>query len=163
MNAPTLLFDKFDSDRCHRNWKASCGPHSIAAVCHTTLDEIRKHMPHLKGWMSPTNITDVLDSMGIRFKCVRIYDRSRTLRPGINRIQFEGDWLEEGQPPKLAYFHTHYVGMQDGYVLDAAVEPAKWLPMDEWYPAIDNYSNFPPQQGWHVTHGWKITPGPPRL
>jgi hypothetical protein len=86
---PPLLYDDAESDRCHDEWKASCGHHSIAAVCEVTLEDVRKAVTHTKGWMNPTNVAATLRTLGFPFTLTKGL-KTKEPTTGINRIQFEG-------------------------------------------------------------------------
>lgn len=164
LTAPALRFTKAESDEAHEQWGASCGHHSIAAAFDLTLDAVRKALPHEKGWMSPTDVRLTLHNLGLgsRYRLtqniISHLKRPKELRPGINRIQFEGRWLDPGIPKRVAYLRTHYVAMRDRFVLDTVVHPSLWIPLDDWRLNADFYYNDHPVTGWHITHHFEIIP-----
>jgi len=152
MNPPFIRFTEAESDRAHEEWKASCGPHSIAAACGLTLDEVRKAMPPYKGWMSPTMVGETLRALG-RPYTLRKGLKTQELCDGINRIQWEGKWLNPGVPARVAYFHTHYVAHFNGWVLCTACLTAKWIPVAEWRHF---HLKCDPPSPFHVTHHYAL-------
>ena len=152
---PPLLYDDAESDRCHDEWKASCGHHSIAAVCEVTLEDVRKAVTHTKGWMNPTNVAATLRTLGFPFTLTKGL-KTKEPTTGINRIQFEGEWLNPGKPASVAYFYTHWVGMRNGCILDTVIDQSQWLPVNAWAGAIDAYASEGRYSGWHITHQYLI-------
>lgn len=150
---PPLHFTEADSDKAFIEWKASCGPHSIAAACGISLDAVRAVLPIFKGWMSPTMVGETLRALG------RVYHLQKGLKTaelcnGINRIQWEGDWLKPGVPARVAYFHTHWVAHFNGGVLCTACTHAEWISVEEWkfhHLRVDPISPF------HITHHYELT------
>lgn len=142
-----LRFTADDSDAAYDQWGANCGPHSIAAACGETLVAMRTALPDFRGFMSPTEINRALLVLckNANFKS-RL--KTKTLCNGINRIQWEGKWLNPGVPPRVAYFHTHYVAHFDGWVLCTAQVPWLWLSIEEW--------NRLTTDPWHITHHWEM-------
>lgn len=70
---------------------------------------------------------------------------------GINRIQWEGKWLNPGVPARAAYRHTHYVAHRDGWVLCTACINDEWLPVDVWRAFVAQA-----EKPFHVTHYWGL-------
>jgi hypothetical protein len=142
---PKLCYSAEESERANLDWKASCGPHSIAAACGLTLEAVRPALVNYKGWMSPTQMSQALLFLG-RLTQARVV-KTLTLCNGINRVQWEGKWLNPGVPPRVAYFHTHWVAHCRGWVLCTACAPAEWIREDEW-------AEFHHSQGrpFHITH-----------
>lgn len=153
---PPLRYTVSDSDRANEEWKATCGPHSIAAACGLTLEEVRKAMPEYKGWMSPTMVGETLRTLGQNFTLNKGL-KTAELCEGINRIQWEGKWLNPGVPARAAYFHTHYVAHRAGWVLCTACLPAHWIPVHAWRQVL---LVEPDPSPFHVTHHFKFSPKP---
>ena len=148
---PELRYTAADSEKANQDWKATCGPHSIAAALGLTLKEVRPQIPKYKGWMSPTQMEQTLQNLKARFSLVKEL-KTDELCPGINRIQWEGPWLNDPNPIK-AYFHTHWVAHFNGWVLCTAYEPALWIRTDEWRT---HHCENP----FHVTHHYIIKQQP---
>jgi len=144
--APTLRYSGPDSQRARDEWNATCGPHSIAAACDLTLEEVRVAMTGYKGWMSPTMVGATLAALNRPYSLQKGL-KTTTLCEGINRIQWEGKWLDPGVPARVAYFHTHYVAHREGWVLCTALFPAIWLPVGLWKQEHDRLGN-----PFHITH-----------
>lgn len=146
MTPPALQFTEADSDRAHREWKATCGPHAIAAALGLTLDHVRQYLHEYRGWMNPTQMTRTLLALRkIHNSTARL--KTADLCNGINRIQFEGPWLNPGVPAKAAYAHTHWVAHFDGQVFCTACSVSAWLPARHWRAVlIESDSPF------HITH-----------
>lgn len=153
----TLLFNQADSDQANKEWKATCGPHSIAAACSVPLDRVREAMiqagVNYRGWMSPTQVANTLKALGQAYKLTAGL-KTLDLCNGINRVQWEGKWLNPGVPPRVAYFHTHLVAHFDGWVLCTACEAAEWLPANAWRHF---HLKVEPVSPFHVTHHWSFT------
>ncbi len=149
---PPLRYTDVDSDRAEKEWKATCGPHSIAAALGKTLDEVRPALANYKGWMSPTQMTQALLKLGA-FHNLTHHLKTPNLCHGINRVQWEGKWLNPGVPARVAYFHTHWVARFGDWVLCTACEPAKWIPEWEWRHF---HVNCEPKSPFHITHHYAL-------
>ncbi len=147
-----LRYTEADSERAEKEWKATCGPHSIAAALGLPLDHVRPALLNYKGWMSPTQMTAALLNLRCLYNLLH-HLKTMDLCQGINRIQWEGKWLNPGVPARVAYFHTHWVAAFDGYVLCTACEPAKWIPEAKWR---DFHLNQEPRSPFHITHHYAL-------
>jgi hypothetical protein len=159
-----LLYTEADSEAAYKEWKATCGPHSIAAACGKSLEDVRQAMVragvNYRGWMSPTQVMNTLIALG-EFRGVTKGLKTMDLCNGINRVQWEGKWLNPGVPARVAYFHTHLVAHFNGLVLCTACLVDTWVPVDSWRHF--HLTDEPPSP-FHVTHHWPITyPGGPDL
>lgn len=146
-----LVFNQQDSDRAHKEWKASCGPHAIAAACGKNLDEVRAVLVNFKGWMSPTMVSNALGALGMTDILYQTKLKTDALCNGINRVQWEGKWLNPGVPAKVAYFHTHLVAHFYGFVLCTTCLDAEWIPVANWRDHLLE-NDWP----FHITHYWHI-------
>jgi hypothetical protein len=153
---PRLRYTEAESVQAYDAWKAQCGPHSLAAACGKSLHDIRTAIIQAgityKGWMSPTYMCRTLDRLGIAYQLTKGL-KTMDLCNGINRVQWEGAWLNPGVPPRIAYFHTHLIAHFDGWVLCTCCENAEWIPAGEW---VDFLLNEKPPQPFHITHHWKL-------
>lgn len=152
---PELKFDADLSSDANEEWGANCGAHSIAAVCGLPLEVIRPHIPNFRGWMNPTQVSGTLASLGRAFTLTKGL-KTQELCTGINRVQWEGPWLEPGRPPAAAYRHTHYVAhfadpAGSGWVLCTAICPWAWVHRTEWKKQTLGRGDL-----WHITHHWKL-------
>lgn len=147
-----LRYTEADSERAEREWKATCGPHAIAAACGKTLDDVRPALTNYKGWMSPTQVSQALLALGVVHN-LRHHLKTWDLCDGINRVQWEGKWLNPGVPARVAYFHTHWVAAFNGWVLCTACEPAKWIREGEWRHF---HLNCEPISPFHITHHYQL-------
>lgn len=149
-----LLYTETDSERANKAWKATCGPHSIAAGCAKTLEQVREAMAaagvNYRGWMSPTQVAKTLDALGQRYDLAHKL-KTQDLCNGINRVQWEGKWLNPGVPARVAYFHTHLVAHFDGWVLCTCCLKTKWIRAEDWRPFIA--AEIHP---FHITHHWRF-------
>lgn len=119
-----LSFTHDDLDRAHAGWACSCGPASLAAICHLTLDEVREHFLEFQGWTNPTMMTRALFSLGRLTSSKRQADAPLAWpRYGLARIQWEGPWLAPGVPPRVAYRYTHWVGVSPPRSGAVSVDP----------------------------------------
>jgi hypothetical protein len=149
-----LLWTFDDSMEAHEEWKASCGPHSIAAAAAVSLDTVRQSLSNYHGWMSPTMVTETLTKMGVNFSLTSRL-QTQNLCSGINRIQFVGPWLKPGVPTRVAYFHTHWICHFEGLVLCTCCHPSEWMFLDHWKREILEANDG---HSWYVTHHYKIDP-----
>lgn len=151
---PALKFTVADSQSAHQNWKATCGPHAIAAACGLSLEEVRGAIENYRGWMNPTQVSNTLRNLKRSFT-LQSQLKTQKLCEGINRIQWEGPWLKPGRPATEAYRHTHYVAHIQGMVLCTACLAAEWIPVDEWRK---HHLETEPASPFHVTHHWRLSP-----
>lgn len=167
METPELKYKAADSQRAWNEWGANCGPHSIAAACGLTLDEVKGALLNFPGWMSPRHLKDTL----LRLKWVhrdefvgpkstvdfiwrKQRNEARIIRPGnrmIARIQWEGRWLNPGQPMNLAYRETHWVAMRNDHVLDTVICAVQWVEKKDWLERIEDFCKKEGYPGWHFT------------
>lgn len=153
---PKLRFTAAESDAANTEWKATCGPHSIAAACGLTLTDVRAVLEGYRGWMSPTQVTSALHKLEAPF-LLESKMKTQQLCEGINRIQWEGPWLDPGKPARIAYFHTHYVAHFNGWVLCTACLSTQWIPVDAWRR---HHLTVEPVTPFHVTHHWTLVNTP---
>jgi hypothetical protein len=149
-----LKYTEEDSKRANKEWKATCGPHAIAAACEVSLEQVREGMlkaaVNYRGWMSPTQVTRTLLTLG------RVHNyasglKTQDLCEGINRVQWEGKWLNPGVPARVAYFHTHLVAQFQGVVLCTCCINHEWVPLEDWRAFIPG-ACYP----FHITHHWTL-------
>lgn len=146
---PALAFTAAESIEAHDKWKASCGPHSIAAACAISLERVRPALSNFKGWMSPTHIGETLRRLGKPYILTASLE-TPALCEGICRVQFIGPWLDRGVPAKEAYHHTHYIAHRSGWVLCTAISSAEWVPVDRWRRELAVIEPF------YITHHYEI-------
>lgn len=146
----SLAYSEADSLAAYRAWGANCGPHALAAAAQLSLTDVRGHLHNFKGWMSPTMIGDALRSMSVPYE-LRKGLKSTSLCQGINRIQWEGSWLNPGVPVAAAYAHTHWVAHFDGQVLCAMASSAAWISIEEWRGHLESLGKL-----WYVTHHYML-------
>lgn len=147
---PPLKWDKWESLRCHQNWRAACGHHSIAAVCGIELEAVRRVQRHAKGWMSPTDVFHALRQLG-RFASCQQGNFGKVPVPGINRIQWVGPWLLTGNPAD-AYHHTHWIGVAGDAVMDTSLISWAWRPLKGWADEVKLETGM----DFFVTHRIKL-------
>lgn len=150
LRRPCLCFTSADSITANNEWGASCGPHSIAAMLGLSLDQVREHLVDFRGWMSPMMVGDTLRRLGAAYT-LRKGMKTRGMCVGLNRVQWEGPWLNPGKPAAAAYAHTHWVAHVDGWVLCSLVDRASWMPLDAWEREVAKTE--PP---WHITHHYGL-------
>lgn len=150
---PKLFYSEADSDRAKKSWKATCGPHALAAACGLTLDQVRPALKSYRGWLNPTMMGESLVTLGRRF---RVTTGLRTLDvcDGISRVQWEGSWLDDGVHPSVAYHHTHWVAHLRGWVLCTASVSSEWITAQEWQAF---HLEEEPRSPFHVTHHYAFT------
>ncbi len=115
---PFIPFSSDELEAAHGAWGCNCGPASLAACLEYTLPEVRKLLPHFRGFMNPTEMQTAL-ALGIGAPARKLY---KTANPkglpnmptglpsrGVARVQFGGPWLAPDVPPGAAYKQTHWV------------------------------------------------------
>lgn len=148
--SPPLRYSADESVAANQLWRANCGPHSIAAALGLNLEQVRVQLVDFNGWMNPTNLGDALRRLGAEYT-PRKGLKTKDLCNGINRVQWEGSWLNPGVPPAAAYAHTHWVAHLDGWVLCTATALAAWQTRHAWEAGLSN-----DDRRWHVTHHYRI-------
>lgn len=136
---PTVRFDESDAKRAFDEWGSNCGPGAIAGVLGMTLDEIRPHLGDFerKGYTNPLLMWDILRRLGIVYT---VNTRAPVWWPayGLARVQWHGPWTEPGRPARVAYRHTHWVGVAGGDTLDVgifdinAMNSGGWISVSDW-------------------------------
>lgn len=152
-----MKFTMKDSMLANTDWGANCGPHSLAAALAVDLATIRKLMPDFegKGYTNPTMLRRVLDNVGMEYELTKGL-KTREVCEGINRVQWEGPWLNPGVPPRVAYFQTHIVAAAADMVFCTCTSIG-WVPVDEWRAHLDEIvPAWPKCTGWHITHHFKF-------
>ena len=156
VSVPPLQFTEIDSILANREWKASCGPHAIAASCCLNLDQVHTAILHAeinyRGWMSPTQVTKTLTELGKAFRFTSGL-KTMDLCDGVNRVQWEGKWLNSGVNPRFAYFHTHLVAHLAGWILCTGCISHEWIPVKDW---LHFFLETEPREPFHITHHWRI-------
>lgn len=163
-----LPYTAEESIEAHIMWDAVCGQHSLAAVCHVSLETLREAGIR-GGWMNPTHISTALTTLRRGFSILRPHPTSPQARTYhltaapeerlLCRVQFEGPWLHPGAHPKAAYRQTHYLAATQGHILEPALNPYAWQPVAEWQPQWEDFVKtcHPKCAGWHFTHIWRLT------
>lgn len=164
----SLPYTQAESDRASKEWKASCGHHSIAAATSRSLDAVKNSGIKLCGWMNPTMVTQCLRSLGVAFESLLIpYDpgvhpfahmvfEKSPVRPRIFRVQFEGPWMKGPIPGR--YRQTHYIASLEQGVVEPIYEPAEIMEHADWLDLADHgYKKCIKNcTGYHFTHVWEI-------
>jgi hypothetical protein len=154
-------------------WGMNCGPGAAAAILGMTLDEIRPHLGDFehKRYTNPTLMWSILRSVGATF----IQNRPKTFPDyGLARIQWTGPWTKPGVPARVAYRHTHWVGVRTinagSHVVSDEIEifdingisVGGWMPLAEWRDELVPWllRECVPRAdgGWFVTHSVEVTP-----
>jgi hypothetical protein len=157
ISQPTCKFTAADMRAAHREWSCNCGPAALAAALGITLAEVRPCLGDFekKRYMNPTDMRNAIYSAG-----ARTYELDSLPNPGVVRIQWDGPWLNEGVPPRVAYRYTHWTAHQwvgeESWMFDAN---GLWTPFHEWrtktIPGITG--RIPRATGrWFPTHRWQV-------
>jgi hypothetical protein len=152
VSPPRLRFTEAESYNAYEQWNASCGPHSIAAACGLTLEEVRKVLLGYRGWMNPTLMGKTLQALERSYRLDKGL-KTQDLCDGINRIQWEGKWLNPGVPARFAYFHTHYVAHFGGWVFCTVCGVTAWIPVRLWRRVL---LQEPDPSPFHITHHYHL-------
>ena len=166
-------FSHADAIRAADEWGANCGPGAIAVILGMTLDESRPHLGDFerRRYTNPGLMWSILDGLGIRW--------SKILRPrrwpayGLARVQWEGPWTAPGVPPRVAYRHTHWVGVSTAddqnvgiFDINALGNGTGWVSLRHWVdvivPWILEQCEPGADGGWDLTHGVEIENIPTR-
>jgi hypothetical protein len=101
-----------DAERASDEWGCNCGPGALAAVTGRTLDQIRPLMGDFesKRYTNPTLMLQCLMRVGAPFSW---NDPAAIPAYGLLRVQWEGPWTKPGVPPRVAYRHTHWIGIDN--------------------------------------------------
>lgn len=150
---PQLAYTDLESTKANLEWKASCGPHSLAAALGLTLEDVKKSLKNYRGWMNPTQMRRALDAWQVEYRVLGNL-RTQKLCTGINRIQWEGPWLNPGVPARVAYRYTHWVAHFRGWVLCTACTSAMWIREEEWRRF--HLEDDPPTP-FHITHHYELS------
>lgn len=167
---PAARFSLDDAQLAGDTWGANCGPGAIAAVCGLTLEELRPYLGDFeqKRYTNPTLMWETLGRLGVKLRI-----RSNPGVPwvtwpkyGLARVQWEGPWTEPGVPPRVAYRHTHWVGVceepgSETNIFDInCMCVGGWIPLSEWsdslVPWLLKYCEPKANGGWHLTHKVEI-------
>lgn len=178
MTSHAVRFTFADVERANWDWRCSCGPAALAAICGLTLDEVRPHfLPAFPGWTTPTRMFEALRRTGRHWSNVTLRV-GRTPWPihGLARIQWEGPWTQPGASLRWAYTHTHWVGVGPLYTsegepvagetcvwdvnqLDATGCREGWAPL-RWWTAVTapRLTRDIPRAtgGWRITHAIEV-------
>jgi hypothetical protein len=163
-----LRFSEADAIRAHKEWGANCGPGALAAVLGKTLDEVHPHLPGFdqKGYTNPAMMRAALISLRARYK-VFVRTGGWPLY-GLARVQWEGPWTAPGVPARVAYRHTHWVGVnarnpENIGIFDInAMNSGGWIAFAHWMVDLVPWllAEIEPKSDgrWHFTHAVEITP-----
>lgn len=154
-----LIFTASEANHAANEWHANCGPMSLAAALMIDLPTVRCFIPGFdaKGYTNPTMMEAALATAGI------LYNRTTKLKTqvpceGLNRIQWEGPWLEPGVPAGAAYGYTHWIAYAEGHVFCSAVGLIGWVPIIEWRDLVAKVCREEIKRctGWHITHHYNF-------
>mgnify|MGYP001293351179 CR=1 FL=1 len=168
-----LAFTDDESMEANEEWGANCGPHALAAALGYTLAQVRPlFAPKFEqmfrergyGFTNPTMMGNAIALAGV-WASISKNLRTKEVCEGVNRIQWEGRWLNPGVPPMAAYAHTHWVAATHTYVFCTAVPcfeflgGRRWLTLREWQDLLRVLCVREKFTGWHVTHHYKFLIG----
>ena len=165
-------FSLADVERAANEWGCNCGPTSVAAICGLTLDEVRPHCGDFetKHYTNPTLMWSILRSVGARWRLIL-----RTEWPtwGLARVQWEGPWTAPGVPPRVAYRHTHLIGVNARNRTNVGIFDINcinngdgWVSLSDWgsdlVPWLLAECEPKASGAWHLTHAVEIEAGTAR-
>jgi hypothetical protein len=169
---PPLRYGAEESWDAWSQWGANGGPHSLAAACELTLEDVRRALPDFQGWMSIKDMeqtllrlrwTNLRENIEPKSRISWVRDREkkqakmiRTSGRKIARIQWEGEWLDPGVPHWKAKGWTHWVAQRDGYILDTVICAIQWVPAQEWLERIQAFCQKENYRGWYFTDWFTI-------
>lgn len=139
----------------------SCGPAALAAVAGRQLAEIRRHLPHERGYMSPADMQQALESAGFVVACREFAWPTF----GVACIFWDGPWSAPGLPPGAALKHSHWIAVSlhdprgGGECYDVNAERVIYL--DFWRRgfAHDLARHLEPRAtgGWSLRRSFELT------
>jgi hypothetical protein len=166
-------FSEADAIRAFDEWGSNCGPGAIAVIAGMTLDAVRPYLGDFeaKRYTNPTLMWETLDRLGIKWR--------KIMRPkswpiyGLARIQWEGPWTAPGVPPRVAYRHSHWVGVSGGnpqnvgiFDINAIGNGTGWCSLQDWSETLVPWILEQCEPGsngrWYLTHGVEVERIPPR-
>ncbi|WP_395736304.1 hypothetical protein [Prosthecobacter sp.] len=162
----TLPYTKAESDTAHREWKAMCGHHSIAAASGRPLEAVRRSGIKLCGWMNPTMVSQCLSGLGVsailhKLPTVKMNSDELLLEPyyhprRVMRVQFHGPWMKG--PPTVQYRYTHYIACLEEAIMDPLLDTNVLLRMEDWILwACSAYrAEIDECEGFSFTHAWNV-------
>lgn len=166
-------FNVDDAQRAFDLWGANCGPGALAAICGLTLDEVRPHMGDFerKLYTNPTLMLAALLSL-CEAGLINGYLRDMRKQPpwpryGLARIQWEGPWTKPGVPARVAYRHTHWVGVCGFNPTNVGIFDINMISNGTGWGSLENWRTImvplllkecvPRADGkWHLTHAIEI-------
>lgn len=150
--SPPLRWTTEESQEAYESHTLNCGPHSLAAACGRTLEEVRVKLVDFKGYMNPTQMQRALRDLGwYRGHQTGEFRTLPQVGVYIVRVQWMGSWLNPGVPPQAAYAHTHWIAKANDWVHCALVDDARWVQIDHWRNAL-----LKMDRKWYFTHIYKI-------
>lgn len=163
MNLP---YTQSESQKAHREWKASCGHHSIAAATNRSLDDVRKSGVKLCGWMNPRMVSQCLSSMEVDFHLAFVSPQKHPYMEMVDgnqgqqrifRVQFTGPWMDG--PVAEQYRHTHYIACLQSGIVDPILNPCKIMQHEDWWDiAEEMYQTIVKRcEGYHFSHVWNVS------
>lgn len=162
-----LPYTLAESEAANRDWKASCGHHSIAAATRATLAQVKEACPKLCGWMNPTMVGQTLTGLRVPFTLDPVEAGKHPYlemvegnqgKPRIFRVQFDGPWMEG--PVAGRYRHTHYIACLPQGIVEPMLNPCVIRTHEAWFElAEDMYKHVVKHcTGFHFTHVWNVKP-----
>lgn len=128
------LYEPTDIDAAHAQWKANCGPCSLAAILKKDVNDVRQFLNGFdkRGYMNPTHMKEALHLAGQHFTIKKTIPTF-----GLAFIQFTGTWTKPGAPIAAAYRHTHWVGVAHPkpfwtFLYDVNIEGGQWVEKMWW-------------------------------
>ena len=128
---PTLQFKRRDLEKLKEQWADHVAIGAIAATCSLDLQTVLTASKKPKGSFSTQDIKNTLKNLGLHHKNDKGF-KVKKPTAGINRVQWEGDWLKPKVIKKEGFKHIHYIAYKNGFVYCAYVDPEKWITFEEW-------------------------------
>jgi hypothetical protein len=161
-------FTAEDAARAYEEWGANCGPGALAAICGLTLAEARAHLRGFdqKRYTNPSMMWAALAALGKPWR--RVPWPLTWPEYGLARIQWHGPWMAPGVPPKVAYWHTHWVGARSApgdigiFDINAIGNGTGWCSLKDWGETLVPWllSECEPKADglWSITHAVEVRP-----
>lgn len=138
-----------------REFRATCGPVSLAALLGTTVIEVMRFFPEFpqRDYATQADMVYALQSCGARFQAE--VDPSLPI-DGVSLVQIEGHWTRPGVPIRAQLRYTHWVACRCGYIFDQNIgdwlESSEWLNRGAatWMEAIPGFNGFRIRTGLSV-------------
>lgn len=171
-----VRFSAADAQRAHEEWGANCGPGALAAILDLPIDAVRPALLKFdeKRYTNPAMMRGALNALAPGRHTWRVVQLGEGGTGwtwptfGLCRVQWCGPWTKPGVPPRVAYRHTHWIGVEQGEPSQRTGERlvsifdincicvGGWVSLSEWdlrvVPWLLKQCEPKADGTWYVTH-----------